>query len=258
MNLSLKRPVIFFDLETTGLNTFSDRIIEICVIKLFPDGSCDTRTRRINPEIAISKESSRITGIYKEDLEGSPKFKTVAKGLLEFLEGADISGYNVLRFDIPLLNEEFKRNGFVWDMSDVKVVDVQRIYHKREPRGLEAALKYYCNETLKGAHAAENDVEATIKVLEGQIAMYDDLPRDFESLAEYCKDERWVDATGRLHWVDGEVAVAFGKKAGTSLRKLVKTDKGFLDWVCKNDFPQDVKEIIKDALAGRFLTKEDK
>ena len=256
MNLSLKRPVIFFDLETTGLNPFSDRIIEICVIKLFPDGSRDTRTRRINPEIPISKEASEITGIYNEDLKQSPVFKSVAKSLLEFLEGCDISGYNVLRFDIPLLNEEFKRNGYEWDMSDVNVVDVQRIYHKKEPRNLEAALQYYCNETLEGAHAAENDVEATIKVLEGQISMYEDLPADFESLAEFCKDERWADKTGRLHWVDGEVAVAFGKKAGTTLRELVKTDRGFLDWICKNDFPQDVKEIIKDALVGKFLTKD--
>ncbi|MCM8531921.1 MAG: 3'-5' exonuclease [Lentisphaeraceae bacterium] len=256
MNLKLTRPIVFFDLETTGLNTKVDRIIEICVIKLHPDGQKEIKTKRVNPTIPISKESSEITGISDEDVKDCPTFTQFAKGIKTFMEGCDISGYNILRFDIPVLVEEFKRAEVEFSMKDIEVIDVQRIYHKMEPRTLEAAMRFYCNEELSGAHAAENDVEGTIKVLEGQLAKYEELDKDVASIAAFCKDDRWVDTAGRLHWKDGEVSVGFGKKQGELLKDLVKKDKGYLDWILRGEFPEDTKDIIRNAFKGVFPTKE--
>ena len=257
MKLKLERPIVFFDLETTGLNTQTDRIIEICVIKVHPDGHRETKTRRINPTIPISPESSEITGIYDDDVKDSPTFGQLAQGIKDFMTDCDISGYNILRFDIPLLVEEFKRVSIDFSMKGVEVIDVQRIFHKREPRTLEAALKYYCEQEHAGAHAAEDDVIATIDVLEGQLGMYDDLESSVAKLAKFCKDDRWVDTAGRLHWKGGEVAVGFGKKQGMLLKDLVKTDKGYLDWILRGEFPEDTKEIIRNAKKGDYPVKED-
>jgi DNA polymerase III subunit epsilon len=257
MKLKLKRPIVFFDLETTGLNPATDRIVEICVIKLHPDGTREIKTRRINPTIPISKESSEITGITDEDVKDSPKFRQLGKGIASFMSGCDISGYNILRFDIPLLVEEFKRIDVDFDMTGIEVVDVQRIYHKKEPRTLAAALKYYCNEEISGAHAAENDVEATIKVLAGQLEKYEDLSDDVAAVAKFCKDARWVDNAGRLHWKDGEVAIGFGKKQGLLLKDLVKSDRGYIDWILNSEFPSDTKDILRNAIRGKFPTKEE-
>lgn len=257
MKLKLKRPIVFFDLETTGLNPATDRIIEICVIKLNPDGTREIKTRRINPTIPISKESSEITGITDEDVKDSPKFRQLGKGIASFMSGCDISGYNILRFDIPLLVEEFKRIDVDFDMTGIEVVDVQRIYHKKEPRTLAAALKYYCDEEISGAHAAENDVEATIKVLAGQLEKYEDLSDDVAAVAKFCKDARWVDNAGRLHWKDGEVAIGFGKKQGLLLKDLVKSDRGYIDWILNSEFPSDTKDILRNAIKGKFPTKEE-
>ena len=255
MNLQLTRPIVFFDLETTGLNPQVDRVIEICVIKLHPDGQKEVKTKRINPTVPISKESSEITGITDEDVKDCPTFAQFAKGIKAVMEGCDISGYNILRFDIPMLVEEFKRSDVEFSLKDVQIIDVQRIYHKMEPRTLEAAMKFYCNEELDGAHAAENDVEATIKVLEGQISKYEDLSGDVSEIAEFCKDERWVDTAGRLHWKDGEAAIGFGKKQGTLLKEMVKNDRGYLDWMLRGEFPEDTKDIIRNAFKGEFPAK---
>ncbi len=256
MKLKLERPIIFFDLETTGLNPQTDRIIEICVIKVFPDGGRESKTRRINPTIPISAESTEVTGIRDEDVKDCPTFKQLAKGLHEFMTGCDLSGFNVLRFDLPMLVEEFKRVEVDFNLQNVHIVDVQRIYHKKEPRNLEAALEFYCNEKLAGAHAAENDVEATIKVLEGQLNKYEDLGVTVQELAKYCKDDRWVDCSGRLHWKSGEAAIGFGKKQGTLLKDMVKEERSYLDWILKGEFPEDTKEIIRNALEGRYPKKE--
>ena len=256
MKLKLDRPMICFDLETTGLNPSTDRIIEMCLIKVYPNGDRDVKTRRINPEQPIGKEASEITGIKDEDVKDSPTFAKVAKSLLEFLDGCDLSGYNLLRFDVPVLVEEFKRVGLEYDLKEVQIVDVQRIFHKKEARTLEAALKFYCDKDLEGAHAAENDVIATLDVLEGQLERYDDLEPTLEYLAAYTKDDRWADQTGRLHWVDGEAAVAFGKHKGTKLSVLVRSEPGFLKWILGKEFPEDVKKIVRDALEGKILRKE--
>ena len=256
MKLNLERPIVFFDLETTGLNPKTDRIIEICVIKVHPDGSKDVKTRRMNPTIPISEESSEITGITDEDVKDCPTFRQLAKGIYDFMDGCDISGYNILRFDLPLLIEEFKRVDIEYSMKDVEVIDVQRIYHKKEPRTLEAALQFYCNEELSGAHAAENDVEATIKVLEGQLDKYEDIGGDVRELAKFCKDDRWVDMAGRLHWKGTEVAIGFGRKQGSLLKDMIKTDRSYIDWILRGEFPEDTKEIIRNAIAGKFPVKE--
>ena len=256
MKLNLVRPIVFFDLETTGLNPKTDRIIEICVIKLHPDGTKEVKTRRINPTIPISKESSEITGITNEDVKDCPVFRQLAKGIFTFMSGCDISGYNILRFDIPLLVEEFNRVGINFETKDVNIIDVQRIYHKKEPRTLEAALKYYCDEELDGAHAAENDVEATIKVLAGQLEMYDDLSEDVEAVAKFCKDDRWVDSAGRLHWKGEDVAIGFGRKQGMLVRDLLRQDRGFIDWILNGEFPSDTKEILRNAINGIYPKKD--
>jgi len=256
MKLTLQKPIVFFDLETTGLNPQTDRIVEICVIKLNPDGTREVKTRRMNPTIPISPESTVITGISDEDVKDCPTFKQLAKGIADFMQDCDISGYNILRFDIPMLQEEFKRAHVPFSMKGIEVVDVQRIYHKMEPRTLEAALKYYCQQEHTGAHAAEDDVIATINVLEGQLEMYQELENDVPKLAKFCKDARWVDNAGRLHWSDGEVAIGFGKKQGMLLKDLVKKDKGYLEWILRGEFPEDTKEIISDAFKGIFPVKE--
>lgn len=256
MKLNLERPIVFFDLETTGLNPKTDRIIEICVIKVHPDGGKEIKTRRINPTIPISEESSEITGITNEDVKDCPTFKQLAKGIYDFILGSDLSGYNVLRFDIPLLIEEFKRVDIDYSMKDVNVIDVQRIYHKKEPRTLEAALEYYCNEKLDGAHAAENDVEATIKVLAGQLEKYDDIGSTVAEVAKFCKDDRWVDTAGRLHWKGSDVAIGFGRKQGMLLKDMIKEDRSYIDWILRGEFPEDTKEIIRNAINGKFPVKE--
>ena len=257
MKLNLERPLVFFDLETTGLNPKTDRIIEICVIKDHPDGVKEVKTKRVNPTIPISAESTEITGISDEDVKDCPTFKQFAKGIHDFILDCDISGYNVLRFDIPMLLEEFKRVGIEYSMKDVQVVDVQRIYHKMEPRTLEAALKFYCNEDLSGAHAAENDVEATIKVLEGQLEKYSDLGTTVTDIAKFCKDDRWVDIAGRLHWKGGEVAIGFGRKQGSLLKHMINEDRSYVDWILRGEFPEDTKEIIRDAIKGKYPVKEE-
>ena len=258
MQLKLQRPIVFFDLETTGLNTKTDQIIEICCIKINPDNTRTIKTRRVKPTCEISAESSEITGITYDDVKDEPTFNQMAKGIYNFFKDCDISGYNILRFDIPVLTEEFKRAGIEFDITQHEIVDVQRIFHKREPRTLEAALQFYCEKELEGAHAAENDVIATIDVLEGQLEKYADLENNIETLAKYCKDERWVDITGRLHWKGGEAAIGFGKNQGRLLRELTKTDAGYLKWILKGEFPEDLKSIIKDAMDnGIFPIKED-
>lgn len=255
MKLKLERPIVFFDLETTGLNTQEDRIIEISVMKILPDGGRETKTRRLNPTIPISPESSRITGITDEDVKDAPKFSQLAESLREWLSGCDMAGYNIMRFDVPMLLEEFQRAGVPLSLKGVKLVDAQRIFHKKEPRTLEAALRYYCDEALENAHAAEADVMATIKVLEGQLAKYDDLPQDVDALAAFCRDDRWVDLQGRLHWQGDEVAIGFGKKKGMLLRDLVKRDMSYLNWILDGRFPQDVKDVIREAKEGRYPEK---
>lgn len=255
--LHLDRPLAVFDIEATGVNPRTDRIVELCIIRLHPDGTRDTKTLRINPEMPIPPEVSLIHGITDADVADCPTFETLAKDIEAHLEGCDLAGYNLLRYDIPMLEEEFMRSKIRFDTSERRVIDAQRIFHRREPRDLTAALNYYCGVEHTGAHGAEADVDATIKVIEGQLAMYEDLPHDTASLSDYCnpKDPDWADATGRLKWVGDEVVINFGKKKGTALRALAQNETSYLKWILRSDFPRDTQDIVTQAMDGQFPSR---
>lgn len=248
------KPIAFFDIESTGVNIRADRIIDLTIIKVHPDGQRETHNFRVNPGIPIPVEASRVHGIYDADVKDCPTFKAVAKQVAEIFEGADLGGYNILRFDIPLLQEEMARAEVPFDVDNRRVVDAQRIYHRREPRDLTAALMFYRGKKHEGAHGALDDVVATIEVLEGQYEKYADLPRDIEALSEYCnpRNPSWADSSGKLKWVNGEITINFGKKSGAKLRDLVKLEPSYLRWMLDQSFPRDVAEIVGNALKGKY------
>jgi DNA polymerase-3 subunit epsilon len=253
-NLELSRPLAVFDIEATGISTQSDRIIELAIVRMMPDGSHDTKIFLVNPGMPIPPESTRIHGFSDEDVVDAPLFSAVASEIAEVLDNCDLAGFNVTRFDIPMLLEEFKRVDLVFDIESRRVVDAQRIFHQREPRDLTAALAFYCNEMHLNAHGAAPDAEATARIIEAQLEHYKDLPRDVASLDDYCnpREPEWVDRMGRLKWVGDEVVLNFGKKKGTALRVLVRDDPGFIKWMLRSDFPSDVKDILENAQGGEW------
>ena len=257
MKLKITRPIVFFDLEATGVNVMRDRIVEICVIKLNANGDRVVKKRLINPGIPIPPEVTAIHGITDDDVKNEPSFMQVSKSFYDFLGDCDLGGFNLLKFDIPLLIEEFKRSGLTFSARDRNVIDVQRIFHKREPRTLSAAIKFYCNKELENAHDSEADTCATIDVLEAQFEKYEDLPRTVEELDEYCnpQDPSFIDRGGKLRWHNDDVVIGFGQRAGQSLRVLADSDTGYLKWILRGDFDEEVKDIVRDALVGRFLQK---
>lgn len=256
MRLQLQRPLVFFDLETTGIEVQQDRIVEICVIKVMPDGERLSRSRRINPEMPIPPEATAIHGITDQDVADQPTFRQVARSLYDFLADCDLAGYNIIRFDVPLLVEEFKRVDMDFSVENRNLVDACVIFHRKESRDLAAALRFYCNEEHVDAHGAESDVLATIKVLEGQLERYDDLPADAAALAEFCNQRKsdWVDRDGKLRWRNGEVVLAFGRQKGTSLRELAENNSGYLSWIVGSNFSTEIKQIVAAALEGNFPT----
>ncbi len=246
MELNLRNPLVFFDLETTGTDTAKDRIVEISVLKVHPGGKEETRTRRVNPEMPIPPASTAVHGITDEDVKDEPTFKQVAKSLANFMEGCDIAGFNSSRFDVPLLAEEFLRAGIDFDFSKRKMVDVQIIFHKKEQRTLEAALKFYCGKDLTDAHSAEADTKATYEVLKGQLAMYPDLENDIEFLSkEFSSHNNNVDLAGRIILNDEGVEVFnFGKHRGRSVVEVLKTEPSFFAWMLDADFPLNTKQVL--------------
>lgn len=257
--LHLKKPLAFFDLETTGVNIVRDRIVEISVVKALVNGETEIRTRRINPEMPIPLESSLIHGIYDEDIKDAPTFKSVAKNLSSFLDGCDLAGFNSNRFDIPMLVEEFLRVGVDFDVKNRRMVDVQRIYHMMEPRNLGAAYKYYCGKTLNNAHSAEADTIATFEVLQGQIEKYqgvtiidshgnetEPVKNDVAALHELTAS-RIVDFAGRMVFNDkGEEVFNFGKHNGKRVIDILKNEPSFFDWMMKGEFPLDTKRKLTE------------
>ena len=205
MKLNLKRPILFLDLETTGLNVATDRIIEICVLKLNPDGTREIKTRRINPTIPISPEAQAIHGISNEDVTNEPTFREVAKSFAKWMEGCDIAGYNSTKFDVPMLSEEFLRAGIDFNFRKRKLIDVQNIFHKMEQRTLKAAYRFYCDKNLDNAHSAEADTIATMEILEAQLDRYpDDLQNDISFLSDFSTRNRNLDYAGRIVLDDKE------------------------------------------------------
>lgn len=255
--LNGNRPLVVFDIESTGTNPRMDRIIDIAFVKISPDGVRKEQTYRLNPEIPIPPESTVIHGIRDEDVAGMPTFRQVAEEISGFLCDCDLGGYNMIRFDLPMLGTEFKRIGITFSEEGRNLLDMQRIFHIKEPRDLSAALQFYCGEMHLDAHGALDDVNATIRVLQGQLERYPDLPKDLEELHRFCNPQRpdWVDKTGRLRWTHGEAAINFGKNQGRSLKSLIQKESGFLHWILDNDFPEDTKGIIRNALRGEYPTK---
>jgi DNA polymerase-3 subunit epsilon len=254
LKLKLERPLAVFDIESTGINRKADRIIDLAIVKILPKGNTEEHTFRFDPEMPIPPEATAIHGIRNEDVKGCPTFKQLAGEIFHILQDCDLGGYNVLGFDIPMLCEEFTRAGYTFVTDGRRVFDAQRVFHKREPRDLTAALKFYCSEMHLGAHGALEDVLATIRVMEGQYQRYSDLPCDLDALDAYCnpRDPSWVDRSGRLKWQCGEVVVNFGKKQGQKVRDIIRDEPSFIQWMLKNDFPKDTKEILQNALKGTY------
>ncbi len=248
------RPLAVIDIEATGPNARTDRIVELAIIKIMPSGERTTRVFRVRPTIPISAEAESIHGIKNEDVASCPLFADIARDVSAELHGCDIGGYNVLRYDITMLAAEFERANLAFDIDTRRIVDAQRIYHRREPRDLTAALAFYCSEVHANAHGAEADALATVRVLEGQFGKYADLPTDVDELDHYCnpRDPSWVDRAGRFKWADGEIVCNFGKKAGVKLKELVATDPGFVKWILRSEFPPDTQELMRHALEGRY------
>ncbi len=247
MKLNLKRPIVFFDLETTGVDASKDRIVEISMIKVMPDGTEDTRTRRINPGMPIPAEATAVHGITDADVADAPKFAQVAKSLEEFIRGCDFGGFNSNRFDLPLLVEEFMRAGLSVDLKRRKFIDVQNIFHKKEQRTLVAAYKFYCDKELEDAHSAEADTRATYEVLKAQLDRYDDLENDVDALAAYsCRGEA-ADYAGRIIYNEkGEEVFGFGKYKGRSVAEIFREEPSYYAWMMNGDFPLYTKKVITE------------
>ena len=254
IDLKLDRPLAVFDIESTGTNRKFDRIIDLAIVKLLPGGRSEKHSFRVNPEMPIPADSTAVHGITDDDVKGAPTFKQVAAKVADVLKDCDLGGFNISGFDIPLLCEEFIRAGIPFETDNRRVVVAQRIFHKKVPRDLGAALSYYCGEMHLNSHDAMGDVEATVKVIEGQLKKYPDLPRDMDALDAFCnpRDPTWVDKTGKFKWADGEAVINFGKKQGQKLRDVAKMEPSFLQWMVKNDFPRDALEIAQNALRGKF------
>jgi DNA polymerase-3 subunit epsilon len=245
MKLNLKNPIVFFDLETTGVNINTDSIVEICYLKVHPNGNEESKTLRINPEMHIPEESSAIHGIYDADVADCPTFRMVAKNIARDIEGCDLAGFNSNRFDIPLLAEEFLRADVDIDMTKRKFVDVQVIFHKMEQRTLSAAYKFYCGRTLEDAHTAEADTRATYEVLMAQLDRYPELQNDMAFLAEISSYNRNVDFAGRMVYDDKGVEVFnFGKYKGESVSEVLKRDPGYYSWILNSDFTLNTKAVL--------------
>ena len=256
MQLNLIRPIIFFDLETTGTSVTADRIVEISLIKVFPDGHTEEKTRRINPERHIPEESTAIHHITDDEVMDAPTFRQIAKSLHELFEDSDIAGFNSNKFDVPLLIEEFGRAGLSFDVSGRNFVDVQGIFHKMEQRTLVAAYRFYCGKELNDAHSASADTRATYEVLLSQLDRYPELKNDVSALAEFSSGGRNVDLAGRMVYDDNhEPIFNFGKNKGRKVKDIVRHEPGFIQWIMQGDFPKETKDQLR-RLQYEFLKKK--
>lgn len=246
MKLNLKRPIIFFDLETTGLDIAKDRIVELCYIRVEPNGNEEARSMRINPEMHIPEVASSVHGITDDDVKDCPTFADVAPQLAATFEGCDLAGFNSNRFDLPLLAEEFMKAGVNIDLSHVQAIDVQNIYHKLEKRTLAAAYKFYCGRDLENAHSALADTQATYEVLQAQLDHYpNDLQNDVDFLAEFSRMNRNIDFTGRFVYDEsGKELINFGKYKGKAIKDVLSRDPGYYSWIMQGDFTLNTKQVL--------------
>ncbi len=266
-NLKLKKPLAFFDLETTGVNVVKDRIVEISIAKAMIDGSVEIKTKRINPTIPIPLEVSLIHGIYDEDIADAPTFKNIAKSMATFLEGCDLAGFNSNKFDIPMLVEEFLRADIEFEVKNRRMIDAQRIFHMMEPRNLSAALKFYCDKDLVGAHSAEADTIATLEILDAQIVRYKGRVALDENGKEYSPivndmdvlhkltATNLVDFAQRMTYKGGVEVFNFGKHANKPVLDVLKAEPSYYDWIMKGDFPLDTKRKLTEIKLRAFNAK---
>ena len=256
MQLNLRNPLVFFDLETTGIDIAKDRIVEISMVKVRPNGEEIVKTRRINPGMPIPPESTAIHGITDEDVKDCPKFKEIAKSLAAQIEGCDLAGFNSNRFDIPMLAEEFLRAGVDVDLNRRKFIDVQTIFHKMEQRNLTAAYKFYCNKDLANAHSAEADTMATYEVLKAQLDRYPELENDVNFLSKYSSFTNNVDFAGRMVYNEkGQEVINFGKYKGRLVEEVLKSDPSYYAWIMNGDFPLNTKKMLTEIRLRGFNQK---
>lgn len=246
MSLVLKRPLVFFDLETTGTSITRDRIVEISIVKVFPgEGHVEEYCRRINPGMPIPAEATAVHHITDSDVADAPRFETIAAEVARLFENSDIAGFNSNKFDLPLLYGEMARAGVPFDVKDAGLIDVQTIFHKKEPRNLVAAYRFYCNKDLTEAHSALADTRATVEVFKAQLNRYDDLPSTIEGLSEYTNYGNYADFSGRFVYNDKkEVVINFGKYKGKLLSSVLKTDPSYYSWMLESDFPVDTRQVL--------------
>lgn len=247
MKLQLRRPIVFFDLETTGINILKDRIVEISLVKIMPGKENEpiVKTRRINPEMHIPEEATAVHHITDEDVATEPTFRQVARSLADMMRGCDIAGFNSNRFDIPLLDEEFQRAGVDFDFHRANFVDVQTIFHKMEPRNLTAAYRFYCGKELEGAHGANADTMATYEVFLAQLERYDSLSGEVGELAKFSSQNDNVDLAGRIiRDAKGREVINFGKYKGQPVAEVLRRDPSYYDWIQKGEFASDTKRAF--------------
>ncbi len=256
--LALKNPIVFLDLETTGLDQARDRIVEISMVKVMPDGSREVKTRRLNPEMHIPAEATAVHHITDDDVKDCPTFREVAKSLAAWIEGADLAGYNSNKFDIPVLAEEFLRAGVDVDFKKRKAIDVQNIFHKMEQRTLVAAYKFYCDKDLEGAHSAEADTMATLEVLESQLDKYTgELQNDVAFLADFSTRDRMADYAGRVIYDDrGREVFGFGKHKGRVVAEVFREEPSYYSWMMNGDFPEYTKKVITEIRLREAAVKK--
>lgn len=251
--LRLDRPLVSFDLETTGLDVDKDRIVEVSCIKLEPDGTRTARTRRLHPGMPIPPGASAVHGITDADVADCPRFAQVARSLHGFLHGCDLTGFNVEKFDVPMLQAEFGRCGLEFPEAGTRVIDTYRIFAQREPRDLTAALRFYCGKELVGAHSAEADAQAAADILVGQLQRYEDLPDDVAGLQAVAHpvEPDWADPDGKLVWRQDQIVVTFGKHRDRTLRDLAATEPDYLRWIAEKNFSVEVRRLVLEVLQGQ-------
>lgn len=260
MKLNLNKPLIIFDIESTGVSVGQDKIIEICLYKVFPDGNTEIKTYRINPERPIPEETTKIHGIKDDDVKDKPTFKQLSGEINAFIGNSDLAGYNSNKFDVPILVEEFLKAGVDFDISNRKFVDVMNIFHKMEPRTLKGAYKFYCGKDLINAHSAEADTTATYEILLAQLKMYDGVEyedregnkstpviNDIKALHDFTRNSKWVDMVGHLVYNDNnQECINFGKHKGRIAAEIFKAEPSYFSWMMNADFPMSTKKIITE------------
>ncbi|MCF8370882.1 MAG: 3'-5' exonuclease [Bacteroidales bacterium] len=256
MDLNLKKPLAFFDLETTGINIVSDRIVEISILKVHPNGNQETKTYRVNPTVPIPDKVSKIHGIYDQDVADKPPFKDIAREIAAFLDGCDLAGYNSNMFDVPLLAEEFIRAEVDFDMKKRRLVDVQVIFHKMEQRTLGAAYQFFCGKSLENAHSAEADTTATFEVLKAQLDRYENLQNDMDYLAGFSSHNKNADFAGRIVFNSkGEEIINFGKHKGKKVEEVFEKEPSYYNWMMEGDFPLYTKKVLTSIKLRKFNQK---